>query len=175
MKTDLTTIASTTTSTTAVRSNSADVQNTREKLKALAWWLDNSIRLPGGFRIGGDAILGLVPFLGDMLGMLLSGYIVLQAARLRAPSSVLARMLLNIGIEGLIGLVPLAGDVFDAAWKANQRNLSLLEGYLDHPTATTATSRRLFALLALGWVLLMALLTVLSALFLGWAWHFLRG
>ena len=53
---------------------------TRANLKALAWWLDSSIRLPGGFRIGADAIVGLVPFLGDVLGLLLSGYIVLQAA-----------------------------------------------------------------------------------------------
>jgi hypothetical protein len=153
----------------------ANPDQTREKLKALAWWLDNSIRLPGGFRIGVDAIVGLVPFLGDVLGLLFSGYIVLQAARLRAPLSVLARMLLNVAIEGVIGLVPLAGDVFDAAWKANQRNVSLLEGYLDDPAATTATSRRLFALLVLGWVLFMALLTVLSALFLSWAWQFFWG
>ncbi len=144
---------------------------TREKLKALAWWLDSSIRLPGGFRIGADAIVGLVPFLGDVLGLLLSGYIVLQAARLRAPWSVLAHMLLNVAIEGVIGLVPLAGDVFDAAWKANLRNISLLEGYLDHPAATTATSQRLFAILVLGWVLFMGLVTVLCALLLRWAWH----
>ena len=149
-----------------------DPSKTRENLKALAWWLDSSIRLPGGFRIGVDAILGLVPFLGDVLGLLLSGYIVLQAARLHVPFSVLARMLLNVAIEGVIGLVPLAGDVFDAAWKANLKNISLLEGYLDHPAATTATSRRLFALLLLGWVLFMALLTVLSALFLHWAWNY---
>lgn len=161
--------------TTTTHSKSVDVQKTRERLQALAWWLDSSIRLPGGFRIGADAILGLVPFLGDMLGVLLSGFIVLQAARLRAPFSVLARMLLNVAIEGVIGVVPLAGDVFDAAWKANLRNLSLLEGYLDHPAATTATSRRLFALLVLAWVLIMALLTVLSALFLSWAWHYFRG
>ena len=144
---------------------------TRQKLKALAWWLDSSIRLPGGFRIGADAIVSLVPFLGDVLGLLLSGYIVLQAARLRAPFSVLARMLLNIAIEGVIGLVPLAGDVFDAAWKANQRNISLLEGYLDQPAATATTSRRLFAVLALAWVVLMAVLTVLCALLLRWAWN----
>ena len=149
-----------------------DPSKTRENLKALAWWLDSSIRLPGGFRIGVDAILGLVPFLGDVLGLLLSGYIVLQAARLHVPLSVLGRMLLNVAIEGVIGLVPLAGDLFDAAWKANLKNISLLEGYLDHPAATTATSRRLFALLLLGWVLFMALLTVLSALFLHWAWNY---
>lgn len=124
--------------------NPVNPDKTREKLKALAWWLDNSIRLPGGFRIGIDAIVGLVPFLGDVLGVLLSGYIVLQAARLHAPLSVLARMLLNVAIEGVIGVVPLAGDVFDAAWKANLRNVSLLEGYLDNPAATTATSSRLF-------------------------------
>ena len=152
--------------------NPVNPDKTREKLKALAWWLDSSIRLPGGFRIGADAILGLVPFLGDVLGLLLSGYIVLQAARLHVPLSVLARMLLNVAIEGVIGLVPLAGDVFDAAWKANLKNISLLEGYLDHPAATTATSRRLFALLLLGGVLFMALLTVLSALFLHWAWNY---
>jgi hypothetical protein len=155
--------------------NPANPDKTREKLKALAWWLDNSIRLPGGFRIGAEAIVGLVPFLGDLLGVLFSGYIVLQAARLQAPLSVLARMLLNVAIEGLIGVVPLAGDVFDAAWKANQRNVNLLEGYLDNPAATTATSRRLFALLVLGWLVFMACLTALSALFLGWAWHFFRG
>ena len=144
---------------------------TRQKLKALAWWLDSSIRLPGGFRNGADAIVGLVPFLGDVLGLLLSGYIVLQAARLRAPWSVLAHMLLNVAIEGVIGLVPLAGDVFDAAWKANLRNISLLEGYLDQPAATATTSRRLFAVLALAWVVLMAVLTVLCALLLRWAWN----
>jgi hypothetical protein len=153
----------------------ANPDKTRAKLKALAWWLDASIRLPGGFRIGVDAILGLVPFLGDVLGVLLSGYIMLQAARLRAPLSVLARMLLNVAIEGVIGLVPLAGDVFDAAWKANLRNVSLLEGYLDNPTATTTTSRRLFAALVLVWLLFMALLTVLSALFLSWVWQLLWG
>ena len=161
--------------TTTPDPRALDVQQARDTLKALAWWLDSSIRLPGGFRIGVDAILGLVPFLGDVLGMLLSGYIVLQAARLRAPLSVLARMLLNVAIEGVIGVIPLAGDVFDAAWKANQRNISLLEDYLDHPAATAAISRRLFALLALALFLLMAVLTMLSFVFLNWAWHFFRG
>lgn len=108
----------------------ANPDKTRETLEVLAGWLDNSIRLPGGFRIGADAI---------------------------------------------VGLVPLAGDVFDAAWKSNQRNVSLLEGNLDAPAATTATSGCLFALLVLGWLLFRACLTVLSALFFSWAWHFFRG
>ncbi|MBP9059287.1 MAG: DUF4112 domain-containing protein [Rhodoferax sp.] len=148
-----------------------DVQKAREKLKALAWLLDSSVRLPGGFRIGVDAILGLVPILGDLLGLLLSGYIVVQAARLRAPWSVLLRMMLNVAVEGLIGLVPVAGDIFDASWKANQRNVRLLEGYLDQPSNTAATSRRLFVMLTLLCVLFMGLVTVLFALLLRWTWQ----
>lgn len=150
----------------------ADVQQTRAKLKTLAWWLDSSIPLPGGFRIGIDAILGLVPFLGDLLGMLLSGYIVLQAGRLRAPFLVQAQMVLNIALEVLIGLVPLAGDVFDAGWKANLRNIALLERYLDQPAAAHASSRRLLALLVLGAVLWMVVVALLALGCLVWAWQF---
>lgn len=152
-------------------SMATEAQKAREKLKALAWLLDSSIRLPGGIRIGVDAILGLVPVLGDLLGMLLSGYIVVQAARLHTPWSVLLRMLLNVAVEALIGLVPVAGDLFDAGWKANQRNVRLLEGYLDHPAGTAATSRRFFALAALLLALFVGLMTVLSALLLRWIWH----
>lgn len=148
-----------------------EVQKARERLKALAWLLDSSIRLPGGFRIGVDAILGLVPFLGDLLGVLLSGYIVVQAARLRAPLIILLRMMLNVAVEGLIGLIPVAGDIFDASWKANQRNVRLLEGYLDQPSNTAATSRRLFVMLTLLCVLFMGLVTVLFALLLRWTWQ----
>jgi hypothetical protein len=148
-----------------------EVQKARERLKALAWLLDSSIRLPGGFRIGVDAILGLVPFLGDLLGVLLSGYIVVQAARLRAPLIILLRMMLNVAVEGLIGLIPVAGDIFDANWKANQRNVGLLEAYLDHPAGITATSRRFFLFLILLLVVFMVLMTALSALLLSWVWH----
>lgn len=160
-----------------------EAQRTREKLQALAWWLDASIRLPGGFRIGVDAILGLVPLLGDILGLLISGYIVVQAARLRVPHSVLLRMLLNVGVEGLVGQAPLLGDVFDATWKANLRNVRLLEEHLDQPTtpaaitttipaaANTAANWRWFAVAASLLVLFIVLTTVLSVLALGWLWY----
>lgn len=153
------------------RPPSPETAKAQEKLKALAWLLDSSIRLPGGFRIGIDALLGLVPFLGDAAGVLLSGYIVFQAARLGAPPSVLLRMMLNVGLEGLIGLVPVIGDVFDAAWKANQRNVQLLGKYLDNPTHATGASRRLLGGLLLLVVLLVALITVLSVLILSWLWN----
>ncbi len=153
------------------RHPSQEAAKAQEKLKALAWLLDSSIRLPGGFRIGVDALLGLVPFLGDAAGVLLSGYIVIQAARLGTPPSVLLRMVLNVGLEGLIGLIPVIGDVFDAAWKANQRNVQLLGRHLDNPSNTAGASRRLLGVLLLLVVLLVALMTVLSALFLSWIWN----
>lgn len=157
------------------RHASDEAGRTREQLKALAWLLDSSIRLPGGFRIGIDALLGLVPFLGDAAGVLLSGYIVSRAARLGVPRSVLLRMILNVAVEGLVGLIPLAGDVFDAAWKANQRNVQLLERHLEDPVDAARSSRRLVGVLLLLIVLFMALASALSALFLRWIWNTLGG
>jgi hypothetical protein len=113
----------------------------RRKLERLAWLLDSSIPIPGTrFSIGLDALIGLVPFLGDLVGVLLSAYIVGEAARLGASRSVLARMVFNVAVEGLAGLVPLAGDVFDAAWKANQRNVRLLAAWLEHPARAERSS-----------------------------------
>ncbi|WP_437681599.1 DUF4112 domain-containing protein [Sorangium sp. So ce131] len=105
-----------------------------ERLKRLTWlghFLDNSIRIPGvGYRVGYDAVIGLIPGVGDLVGLGLSLYIVLAATRYRLPASTLLRMVLNVGIETLIGTVPLVGDLFDAAYKANARNLGLLHAHL---------------------------------------------
>jgi len=99
----------------------------RERLRRLAWLLDSSIPIPGTrWTVGIDALIGLVPVLGDVAGMLLSSYILLEAVRLGAPKRVLARMALNIAVEGLVGSIPLLGDLFDAGFKANQRNIRLL-------------------------------------------------
>jgi hypothetical protein len=125
----------------------------RRRLGRIAWLLDSSIPLPGmRFRIGADAIIGLIPGVGDLLGVLLSSYIVREAARVGAPPSVLIRMAWNVAIEGVVGMVPLLGDVFDAAWKANQRNFALLEAHLDRPQQVRRSSRAFVALLMLGLV-----------------------
>lgn len=119
-----------------------EVAALRRRLTSLAWLLDNSIPVPGTrFRIGLDAIIGLLPGLGDVVGVLLSSYIVREAARLGAPPSVLTRMAFNVAVEGLVGIVPFVGDVFDAAWKANQRNLALLDGHFDDPRRSVKSSR----------------------------------
>jgi hypothetical protein len=112
-----------------------------EQVRRLSRQLDTSIRLPGGFQIGWDAVLGLVPVVGDWAGALLSCYIILQGVRLGASREVLLRMVGNVGVEALVGSVPFVGDVFDAAWKANIRNVRLLENHLESPTATRRASR----------------------------------
>lgn len=127
-----------------------------QRLKALAWLLDASIPLPGGWRIGIDAILGLLPGVGDAVGALLSAYIVNEARALGAPKSVLWRMLGNVAVETVIGSIPFAGDLFDAAFKANLRNLRLLEHYQRDPIASRRSSR----LFVGGFSLLLGLLVV---------------
>lgn len=108
------------------------MSNEIDRLRRLARLLDASIGIPGTrWRFGVDALIGLVPVAGDAAGVLLSSYVIWQAARLGASRGLLARMALNVAIEGLVGMIPLAGDVFDAAWKANQRNVRLLERELE--------------------------------------------
>lgn len=103
-------------------------QSTLDQVNYLAWLLDNSIRIPIlNYRIGLDAIIGLIPGLGDGAGLLISSFIVLQAIRLGAPRTTLLRMVLNIVLEGLIGLIPVLGDLFDATFKSNARNVRLLQ------------------------------------------------
>jgi Domain of unknown function (DUF4112) len=114
----------------------------RARLKRLAWLLDSAIPLPGGYRIGLDGLIGLVPGLGDVVATLLSSYIVVEAARLHVPASVLLRMGLNVALELIIGAVPVAGDLFDFAFKANERNVRLLEASLGPPEQVQALRRR---------------------------------
>jgi hypothetical protein len=133
----------------------------RRRLGRIAWLLDSSIPLPGvRFRIGIDALIGLVPGLGDLVGVLLSSYIVREAARLGAPPSVLLHMAWNVAIEGIVGVVPFLGDLFDAAWKANQRNFALLEKHLDDPRGAAKSSRLFVALLTAGLIAFFVLIGV---------------
>ncbi|KAB8333186.1 DUF4112 domain-containing protein [Scytonema tolypothrichoides VB-61278] len=108
---------------------------TLRRLRQLSRVLDRAITVPGTqVSVGLDPILGLIPVGGDFLGVMLSAYIVLEAARLGAPAATLSRMVLNIIIDGLVGAIPVAGDLFDFAWKANERNIRLLEDHLRFPS-----------------------------------------
>lgn len=99
----------------------------RDELDRLSRLMDASFNLPGtDFKIGLDPIIGLIPGIGDSISLLISAYIVLQAHRLGASRWTLTRMVSNIVLDAAIGAVPVLGDLFDFAFKANQRNLKLL-------------------------------------------------
>ena len=148
---------------------SVESDETRQRLNWLAWLLDSSIPIPGTrFTIGVDALVGIIPVLGDFVGVLLSSYILKEAARLGAPKVVLARMAANVLVEGIVGIIPFAGDVFDAAWKANQRNVRLLNAWLDHPKKTARSSSVFAVVLISAVVALLVLLGVLTFLVLRW-------
>ncbi len=104
----------------------SDAQALR-RLERIARLLDSEFRLPGTrFRFGLDGLIGLVPGIGDAAGFAISSYIVLEAWRLGAPAPILMRMIANLVVDGAVGSIPVAGDLFDLAWKANKRNLNLL-------------------------------------------------
>jgi hypothetical protein len=119
-----------------------------ERLRAITRVMDEAVRIPGTrFRFGLDGLAGLIPGVGDALTAAVSGYALIAAARTGAPASVITRMAGNILLDSLVGAVPVLGDVFDFAFKANRRNLRLLEQYTAAPTPTRRTSRGVVALL----------------------------
>jgi hypothetical protein len=122
-------------------------------MRFLSRLLDNSIPLPGGYRIGIDPILGLFPAAGDLLSATFSLWLIYDAARLGIPKRTLGRMVLNVVIDSLVGTVPVFGDIFDAAWKSNSLNMKLVER--DY---SPSTKERSFGRLALGFLMVMAML-----------------
>lgn len=112
------------------------------RLRSLARLLDDSIPLPGTRRhIGIDPLLGLLPGVGDLAGAALSGYILLEAARLGVSRATLLRMGANVGVDAVVGAFPFLGDLFDAGWKANARNVRLLDRHLADPGRAARASR----------------------------------
>jgi hypothetical protein len=108
-------------------------------LRSMQWWLDEAFRVPGtSLRVGWDPIVGLVPGIGDLLTALLSCGIVLHAQRMRLPRVVQIRMLVNVAIDLLVGAVPIVGDAADVFWKANSKNMALLERHADQTRAPSA-------------------------------------
>jgi len=114
-----------------------------DKFKALAALMDTAFHIPGTrIRFGVDSLLGLIPFVGDIVGTAIGSYIVKSAADFGVPRIVQRHMMLNLWIDFLIGLVPFAGDLLDVAWKANTRNVALMEQAMLDPVATKRSSYR---------------------------------
>lgn len=103
-----------------------------ERIRLLANLLDNQFQIPGTTqRIGLDGLIGLVPVVGDLVSMALSAYLIYLARSLNISKVVQARMMFNLFIDAGVGAIPVAGDIFDIAFKANRKNLKLLEKHLE--------------------------------------------
>ena len=149
--------AALTTQTTHPR---ADVERSLDQLSRL---MDGLFRIPGtGWRVGLDAIVGLIPGVGDFATTAVSFYILAAGVRYRVSKATLLRMAANIGIDYLLGAVPVVGDLFDVAWKSNQMNVELLRRRAS-VTPEEATSGRASDWLFLGVILVVLLLMLVGS------------
>ena len=119
------------TETTSLATSNPQQEKHLQEIQELAHLLDNSFRIPLiNYRFGVDAIIGLVPVIGDFTAFGLAGWIIYRAARMGAPKALLARMLANALGDTLVGSVPVLGTLVDVVWKSNSRNLRMLERFL---------------------------------------------
>lgn len=118
---------------------------------------DDLVPVPGTrIRFGLDSIIGLLPGGGDLVGGVVSAYALMVATQLGAPASVIARMVMNIAADTIVGAVPLLGDIFDVAFKSNRRNLALLEEFENNPQKVRRSS---VAVLIVALIVLLLLIT----------------
>ena len=135
-----------------------------QSLRTLTRVLDEAFTIPGTrFRFGLDALIGLIPGFGDLTGAAMTGFTIITAYRMGVPGSVLLNMVVNLGIDALVGAVPVLGDIFDFGFKANRRNLDLLERYVQRPGATRRSSRGVLLLVLAVLVLMVVGMVWLAA------------
>jgi hypothetical protein len=109
----------------------AELDRIERRLERLSVALDSAVAIPGaGIRFGADSLLGIIPGVGDLLSLALSGYFLLEAKRLGAPAPLLSRMAMNLAVDAGVGAVPVLGDAFDLFFKANRRNAALLREHI---------------------------------------------
>jgi hypothetical protein len=137
-----------------------------ERARSAARLLDSAIRVPGtNIRFGLDALLGIIPGLGDAAGAVFSGYLILIGSRLGLPQHAIIRMVANVAVDTIVGGVPVLGDLFDVAWKSNTKNLELLERHTG-VAGSSAPQRRPANKLLIAAALLMLLLLLAGGIWL---------
>ena len=147
------------------------------RLRQISHLLDNAIPIPGTkYRIGLDPILGLIPGGGDLVGSIFAGYVVFKSAQMGVPQETLVKMAANIVFDTVAGTVPVAGDLLDVAWKANVKNIELLDAHLGSPEPGGKKADWLFvAALLLGLTLIVGGIIFLSVMLFGWLFRVFTG
>ncbi|MBD1843100.1 DUF4112 domain-containing protein [Cyanobacteria bacterium FACHB-63] len=142
------------------------------RLRSLTHLLDNAFPIPGTkYRVGIDPIIGLLPGGGDVAMSFVSSYILIEAARLGLPRPTLLRMLWNLILDALLGIVPMAGDFVDLAWKANSKNLALIEAHLAKPGKQAKADYLFVALLIVIFLAVVIALGMLTVLVISTIWN----
>ena len=141
------------------------LEKTKTQLDQIAWLMDNCFRIPGlGWRFGIEALIGLVPGLGDIASGVIGLVLLVRAFQFRLPKIVITRMLFNSLADLTIGSIPLLGDAFDFVWKSNTRNMSLFREYAEEPAKDTRKHWIFLGSIVAGFILLF----VIVAIFIVW-------
>ncbi len=149
-----------------------DTRRRMEALRALQRLLDRAFRVPGpNLRCGWDPLVGLLPWVGDVLTAIYSGAIILQSHHMRVPRVVQLRMVMNVAIDVIVGVIPVVGDLADFAWKSNAMNFALLERHAAQPGPATAGDW----LFVTGVLAAVAVIAVAPLVVLYWIVHALMG
>ncbi|MEZ0390573.1 MAG: DUF4112 domain-containing protein [Pseudobdellovibrionaceae bacterium] len=148
----------------------ADEQEALRELRKISDFLDSKYHLPFGWKIGWDGLLGLIPGVGDLFTNLVSFYILYKAALLGCPLSVVLRMGLNLLIDNVVDTIPLIGNLFDFMWKANNKNVALLENYIRQPVHVTRASRTVVMATLVLMAAALILIGVLTFYLARWMW-----
>jgi hypothetical protein len=147
-----------------------------QRLRQLSRLLDNIVNIPGTkVGIGLDPIIGLLPIGGDALGLLLSFYIIVEAAQLGVSTATLARMVMNVIVDSLVGAIPMLGDLFDFAWKANNYNIILLEEALKSPQENKKADKSFIVVFTIGLFFLAIVLIAIPMILLRILWYLFTG
>jgi uncharacterized membrane protein len=145
-----------------------------ERLRVITRIFDQAFQVPGTkWRFGLDALFGLVPGLGDIAGALVAVYALRVARNLNAPQVIQLHLLSNIALDAVVGMVPILGDLFDFAFKAQTRNLGLLDAWVATPHKTARRSRRGLLLMPIAIIFVFATLTALGIWMLVILFHWL--
>ncbi|KAM3112393.1 DUF4112 domain-containing protein [Phormidesmis sp. 146-33] len=163
-----------------MQTDTSDKAASLKRLRSLAHLLDNAIGIPGTpYRIGIDPLIGLLPGGGDLVMAGFSVYIVWEAARMGLPRSVVTQMVSNLVLDAVGGTVPMLGDLLDVTWKANSKNVALLESHLDAhseiPRRQKRADRGFVLLLLAGFILLAIGISALAVIVIAWLWKTVTG